>query len=284
MTRPRHTLRTFGHPFTGRVENAHSAALSSKGWLFQALSLPFYGLFHVWMRTLDARAVFYDPCLDPAYPESGGKKRIYTFWHEAIAGPLYLRGRCGMTMLLSRHGDAEWVGLLARRLGFGMVRGSTGHGGTHAVREMFDLSLDQQEHLTITVDGPRGPRYHFFKGAVYIASRTGMSIVPMGWGYAYPWRIRRAWDRFAVPRPFSRLRAVVGPEISIPVHVSRDKLEYFRCKLETIQRQLTVLAEDWAESGRRYDSEYTIGVGPNAVPRDIRSLHHFFVPTTSQDP
>ncbi len=283
MTRSQNYLRTFGHPFTGREGNARSAALSSKGHLFRALSLPFYGLFHLWMRTLDARIVFYDPRLDPAYPESGDTKRIYTFWHEAIAGPLYLRGRCGMTMLLSRHGDAEVVGLLARRLGFGMVRGSTGHGGTHAVREMFDLCLDQRSHLTITVDGPRGPRYHFSKGAVYIASRTGMPIVPMGWVYARPWRIRRAWDRFAVPRPFSRLRAIVGPEIHVPPRANRDQLEYFRRKLETIQRQLTVLAEDWAESGQLYDSEYTIGVGPNSVPRDICSLHHFFVPTTSQE-
>ena len=232
-------------------------------WLVGPLSLPCYGLFTQWMRTLDARVVLYDQRVDPAYPESNRIPRIYTFWHEAIMAPLYHRGRCGLTMMLSQHDDAEILRVLGERLGFGVIRGSTGRTGSAAARQIFDRGLRHGEHITFAVDGPRGPRHTFPKGTVYVAARSGMPIIPMGWAYDRPWRLRRAWDRFAVPRPFSRLRAVVGPEIFVP-DTRRDTLEHFRSRLETLQRQLTVLAEEWATSGRRYADEYTLSFGPAA--------------------
>lgn len=235
-------------------------------WWFHTLSLPFYGLMYMYMRTLDARAVLYDPIVDPGYQAGLATKRIYTFWHDAITGPLYLRGRCHMTMLLSQHADAEYVCILGKRLGFDMIRGSTNRGGTQALRDM--LRVGKESHLTFTVDGPRGPRYHFAFGTTFLASRSHMPIVPMGFAYRNPWRARRAWDRFAFPKPFSRLRAVIGPEVWIPPKAKSETLEHFRQKLETIQRQLTVLAEDWADSDEAYENEYTFGFGPDAVPRN----------------
>src|SRR5205085_9679320 len=46
-----------------------------------------------WMGTLEYRAAFYDPAVDPADPTHGGQK-IYVFWHEYILFPFYLRGHC----------------------------------------------------------------------------------------------------------------------------------------------------------------------------------------------
>ena len=55
-------------------------------------------------------------------------------------------------------------------------------------------------NLTITPDGPRGPRRQLAQGPVYLASKLGMPIVAMGFGYDRPWRFN-SWDRFAIPRP-----------------------------------------------------------------------------------
>jgi len=46
--------------------------------------------------------------------------------------------------------------------------------------------------------------------------KLGLPLVVMGYGYDRPWRVRRAWDQFAIPRPFSRARAVPSHEIFIP--------------------------------------------------------------------
>ncbi len=199
-----------------------------------------------WMRTLDYKAAYYDATIDPVYPQCRGQK-LYIFWHEYILFPLYLRGHCNMTMLLSRHRDAEVLAQAARYLGFRFVRGSTNRGGLSALREL--LRNGQHTSLAITPDGPRGPRRRLAPGAIYVASRLGLPLVAMGFGYDRPWRVRRAWDRFAIPRPFSRARAVTSPPLCIPPDLDRQGLEHFRRQVESLLNRLTAEAERWAAGG-----------------------------------
>src|ERR1700760_4305039 len=107
-----------------------------------------------WMSTLDYKVSFYDDTVDPA--DGIGGQRIYIFWHENILLPLYLRGHCNLAMLLSQHPDAEILAHIAHHMGFDCVRGSTYHGGARALMELQERS--QNQHLTITPAGPRGPR------------------------------------------------------------------------------------------------------------------------------
>jgi lysophospholipid acyltransferase (LPLAT)-like uncharacterized protein len=201
-----------------------------------------------WMSKLDYKVLYDDPAIDPVFPECQGQK-IYIFWHEYILFPLYLRGHCNLAMLLSRHRDAEILSYAAHHLGFEFVRGSTNRGGVGAMREMLAKSRDM--HLTITPDGPRGPRRQLAPGCVYLASKLGLPLVAMGFGYDRPWRIRRAWDQFAIPRPGSRARAVVSGEVFIPPNLDRAGLEHARQDVETLLNRLTDEAEAWAASSTR---------------------------------
>lgn len=199
-----------------------------------------------WMSTLDYKVAYYDKTIDPVFPECKGQK-IYIFWHEYILFPLYLRGHCNMAMLLSRHRDAEILSHAAYHMGFDFVRGSTNRGGAAALREM--LAKSKTMHLTITPDGPRGPRRRLAPGCVYLASKLELPLVVMGYGYDRPWRVRNAWDQFAIPRPCSRARAVPSGEIFVPPNLDRDGLEHFRGKIERLLNRLTSEAEAWAEAG-----------------------------------
>ena len=122
-------------------------------------------------------------------------------------------------MLLSRHRDADILKELARHLGFEIVRGSTFGGGSSALRRI--AAQEPAMNLAITPDGPRGPRRVSAQGPVYLSSKLGMPLVAMGIGYDRPWRLN-SWDRFAVPRPFSRARAVLSPQMFIPPDLDRD--------------------------------------------------------------
>jgi lysophospholipid acyltransferase (LPLAT)-like uncharacterized protein len=201
-----------------------------------------------WMETLDYKVAYYDHKIDPVFPDCRGQK-IYLFWHEYILFPFYLRGHCNMAMLLSRHTDAEILSHAAYHRGFDFVRGSTNRGGVTALREL--LAKSKKMHLTITPDGPRGPRRVMAPGAIFLASKLGLPIVAMGYGYDRPWRVTKAWDQFAIPRPFTRARAIPSGEIFIPPHLDRDGIEYFRQKVEALMNRLTEEAEYWAESGTR---------------------------------
>lgn len=224
--------------------------LSKLGGLLGAAAI------RAWMSTLDYKVAFYDRTVDAAFSGCRGQK-IYIFWHEYILFPIHLRGHCNFSMLLSRHRDAEILSRAAYHLGFDFVRGSTNRGGVAAIRELLRKSRDM--HLTITPDGPRGPRRRLAPGSIYLASKLGMPLVLSGFGYDRPWRVRRAWDRFAIPRPFSRARCVLSPEIHVPPGLDRPGLEHFRQKVERLLNRLCDEAEAWAESRTRKLGQFVLG-------------------------
>lgn len=217
-----------------------------------------------WMHTMEYRGIYYDQALDPMY--GCERPRIYVFWHEYILVPLYLRGHCDLAMLLSKHRDAEVLARVASHLGFDCVRGSTNRGSTAALMDL--RRRGRYMHLTITPDGPRGPRRKLAIGPVYLASRLGLPIVPLGFGIDRPWRMN-SWDRFAVPRPFSQIRGVVGPEVHVPADADRDTLEHYRQGMESLLNDITTASEQWAASGERRIGEVTL----RAWPRQRRREH-----------
>lgn len=232
-----------------------------------------------WMGTLDYRVRYSDPALDPASPYCRGRK-IYLFWHEYLLFPLFMRGHCNLTMLLSRHQDAEILSRVARHMGFGLVRGSTNRGGVAALRALVRKSRGM--HLAITPDGPRGPRRRMAPGPIYLASRLGLPLVLLGFGYDRPWRVQRAWDRFAIPRPYSRARAIVAPEIRVPPDLSRDDLERFRQRAEDVLNQTTGDAEAWASSGEAWAGQ--VGILPGPFQPVLARLRPPSAPQPSADP
>jgi lysophospholipid acyltransferase (LPLAT)-like uncharacterized protein len=216
-------------------------------------------VIRAWMSTLDYRAAFYDQSVDPIHGVNG--PRIYIFWHENILIPLYLRGHCHLAMLLSQHNDADILARIAYHMGFDCVRGSTYHGAARAIWELSERS--HRQHLTITPDGPRGPRRKLAQGPIYLASRLQLPLVVMGFGYDRPWRAN-SWDKFAIPRPFSRARAVVGPPLRLPPNLNRADLENCRKRVERLLNCLTSEAEAWAASGTRKTGE--IMIRPHFAP------------------
>lgn len=200
-----------------------------------------------WMNTVEVKALFADPRSDPVL--GGPTRRIYLFWHEYLLLPFYLRGHCDIAILLSRHRDAEILAEVAQWMGFELIRGSTYRGGAEALYQL--LRKGRSNHIGITPDGPRGPRRHLAPGALFLASRLDMPIVLIGVGYDRPWRVEKAWDRFAIPRPFSRARMVLSEEIYVPGGLDRLELDTYRHRLEALLNQLTTEAEQWAASGTR---------------------------------
>ncbi|MBR5416122.1 MAG: lysophospholipid acyltransferase family protein [Thermoguttaceae bacterium] len=228
-------------------------------WLLQNLGVCGRDLLHRWMGTLDYRIAYYDPDVDPALPDCR-RRRLYIFWHEYITFYLYQRHHCRLAMMLSKHRDADVLEKIARLTGFGAVRGSTRRGGAEAILGM----IKQQErdwHLTITPDGPRGPRRKMAPGSVYIASQLQIPIIAVGIGYDRPWRLS-TWDRFAIPRPGSRARTIPSSEIFVPPNLSRAGISYYTRKVESLLNRLTADAEEWAEKGYSVEGECSMQPGP----------------------
>ena len=108
-------------------------------------------------------------------------------------------------------------------------------------------------------------------GAVYLSSRLGLPLIPCGFGYDRPWRIERAWDKFAIPRPYSRARSITSKAIQVPPKLDRAALELWRLKVESMLECVTTQAEQWAESGVYMIDQITIRRQARPLPHRMRN-------------
>jgi lysophospholipid acyltransferase (LPLAT)-like uncharacterized protein len=193
-------------------------------------------LMRLWMATVRYRIHLRGKEMHPADPRQG--RFIYAVWHESILAPAMFAKN--VRVLISRHADGELITQVGQHLGIGAVRGSTTRGGGEALLTM--CRWDGEEHLAVTPDGPRGPRRCVKLGVVFLASRSGLPIVPVGIGYSKAWRAG-SWDRFALPWPGSRVHGVLLPAIHVPSGLDRKGLEGYRLLIEERMHSATAEAE-----------------------------------------
>ncbi len=186
-----------------------------------------------------------DPAADPAAARRLGARYIYAFFHEVMLFPAYYWAWPEMNILISDHRDGELITRVVKKLGFGVVRGSTTRGGARALREM--TRRVDQGHLCVTPDGPKGPRRSVQPGLIYLSSKLGLPIVGAGMAFERPWRAQ-SWDRFAVPRPFQTATCVVPRPIVVPPDADRDAIERYRLEVEQSMNHAMIEAESWVET------------------------------------
>jgi lysophospholipid acyltransferase (LPLAT)-like uncharacterized protein len=181
------------------------------------------------------------------WPWNGVAQRyIYVTWHEYLLLPLYLCSHADVCMLLSRHSDGQLLSATLSHFDITQVSGSTRRGGVEALRNLIRVS--QRKHIALIPDGPQGPRRKVKPGLIYLAARSGLPIVPAGFGFRRPWRLK-SWDQFAVPRPWSRAACIAGPPIPVPHDASHAELAQYRNVVEDRLAANTRAAEQWAETG-----------------------------------
>jgi lysophospholipid acyltransferase (LPLAT)-like uncharacterized protein len=176
------------------------------------------------------------------------QRYIYATWHENVLLPVYLFIRVRVSLLVSQHTDGRLISEVCRHLGIACVHGSATRGGIGALRGLIRAS--RTGHLGMTPDGPRGPRRQIKSGLIYLAAKTGLPILPAGFGFQRAWRLR-SWDRLAIPWPFSRTTCVLGEPISIPEITNRDQLEHYRQLVQDAMVEANQAAERWARTGTR---------------------------------
>ena len=139
-------------------------------------------------------------------------------------------------MLISQHSDGEYIAQVINRLGFGVVRGSTTRGGIRALKALVD-KIREGCPVAITPDGPRGPRFVVQTGVIYLGKKTQLPVIPVVVGLSSYWELP-SWDRFRIPKPFSRALMLYGDPIHIPPNISEEEMEHHRLKLEQIMREM----------------------------------------------
>ncbi len=129
---------------------------------------------------------------------------VFAFWHRSLLACAHHFRGYDIAILISRSFDGELIARTVELLGFRAMRGSSSRGGAAGLRQMAE-AYAQGRRCAITADGPRGPAMIAKPGTAQLAQLVGAEWV--GVFYVLPlsaWTLK-TWDRFLVPKPFSRV-------------------------------------------------------------------------------
>lgn len=172
----------------------------------------------------------------------GGKRMgsfqcIIALWHNRVFVPCYvyrylIKGqKVPMSMLTSASKDGALLSTVAADYGMRTVRGSSRRRGVAGFLDMLK-ELKEGCSMCITPDGPKGPIYKCHPGVIKLASVSGLPIIPAAVSYSSCWRIKKAWDGFAIPKPFSKAIVRLGSPIYVPAELTPEVQQEYCSKLE----------------------------------------------------
>jgi lysophospholipid acyltransferase (LPLAT)-like uncharacterized protein len=188
-----------------------------------------------------------------AYDAAIRNRFLYSVWHDLLVFPLFVDKPHHMSALVSKHQDGSYLSESMHLLNVEPYRGSTNRGGAQAVRQLLDVV--DRKHITITPDGPRGPRHVLKDGIVFLASRTGQAIVPMACGCRRGFRIKGSWTDMLIPLPFTTVYGSLGRPIHVPPDLSRQQLAEYTARVQQGMEQLQAQLDDWI-AGRNDGIEF----------------------------
>ncbi len=161
--------------------------------------------------------------------------KVYAMWHDTFIPSIVMFRDRPIVGLASRSFDGELIADVIQRLGYPEpARGSSSRGGAEALRSLT-RGLKSGLHVTVTVDGPRGPRWQASEGMVKLAQLSGCPLMPVGIAVRGALRLRN-WDKTVIPLPFARLTVAFGEAIL----VGRES-EDLGATLTILQQQMDAL-------------------------------------------
>jgi len=176
-----------------------------------------------------------------------GTPIIPCYWHQMhIFGTWYMRQlqKQGLKVgyLISPSVDGEILVNIVESWGAVAIRGSSNRTGARALKDMYNtISKDKVSPVT-TSDGPTGPVHVFKQGAVMLAQLTQSPMLPISWAASRYWELN-SWDKFIIPKPFSRIVIAVGAPHSIDKKITPEALENERIKIENDMKELFLHAK-----------------------------------------
>jgi lysophospholipid acyltransferase (LPLAT)-like uncharacterized protein len=203
-------------------------------FIYRLLAPVGYGLLRFWWSTCRIVAVTGAEHLDAALARAPSLLPCYWHQHELFCARWLMlqMPRIKLGFLISPSVDGEVPAMIARRLGAEVIRGSSTHTGARALRDYYQLLVKENVTPVITPDGPKGPRFVFKSGAILLAQISGRPMLPMAYAASRAWLF--AWDKFVLPKPFSRIAIAIGE----PVWVERGLAMNDPAVLEPLQRRM----------------------------------------------
>jgi lysophospholipid acyltransferase (LPLAT)-like uncharacterized protein len=173
---------------------------------------------------------------------------IYCFWHQCVLPcTIYFR-QSRAVILISRSFDGELITRILRMFGFDAVRGSSSRSAREGLMGLVNV-IESGRTAIFTADGPLGPIYQTKMGPIKLAQLTG---APIGAFHLQPERawVMKSWDRFLIPRPFTRICVSWAQWTHVPTDLSQEQFEPTRQELNAALERARLRAMDYFRTPR----------------------------------
>jgi lysophospholipid acyltransferase (LPLAT)-like uncharacterized protein len=165
----------------------------------------------------------------------GAGAQIFCFWHQCVLPCAIYYRRTHATILISQSFDGELITRILNLFGFRAVRGSSSRGAREGLLGLKSI-IESGAPAIFTADGPRGPIYRTKMGPIKLAQLTGAPIGAFHLEPEHAWVIN-SWDRFLVPRPFTRIVVSWAQWTHVPANLADEHFEEKRQELnDAIER------------------------------------------------
>ena len=171
-----------------------------------------------------------------------GKNVVFAFWHQATF-PLfyYCRGRNVFIAPLDNT-RGEILARFARRYKHRILRTPAKGDSFARARGVLRAlkTLKNGYDGAIAVDGP--PEESIFKvkpGVLFLAKKMSRDIVPIGVYARWKITLRKRWDKYFIPLPFSRVVIVFDEPFKVPADINALDLKNESEKLGKTLHKIT---------------------------------------------
>jgi hypothetical protein len=187
-----------------------------------------WALFSVIGRTWRFEVIAEEGVVPVVFGEVPGPE-IYCFWHQCVLPCTVYFRRTHAVILISRSFDGELITRTLKLFGFDAVRGSSSRGAREGLLGLKHV-IESGKTAIFTADGPRGPLYQTKMGPIKLAKLTGAPIGAFHLEPEHAWTMR-SWDRFLVPRPFTRIVVSWAQWTHVPTDLPEEEFEPMRQQL-----------------------------------------------------
>lgn len=178
--------------------------------------------------------------IDPHGLAADPHKLVCITWHNRLLFICMAFSKSAMrntSAVISASRDGQYLADFMKFFGVEALRGSSSKKGANAMLGAIH-QIESGRNVVFTPDGPRGPIYQIKNGPVAVASKTGALLLPFVLNSSSYWELK-SWDKFQIPKPFSKLTMVIGEPIVIPPDLNSEDLEKYRVIAENSLKELT---------------------------------------------
>ncbi len=147
-----------------------------------------------------------------------GKKICFGFWHgeQFILIPFFSKEKIGIMVSLSKDGEKQ--AKLLSSFGYFPIRGSSSKRPVSSLIEMINY-LKENQIVGFALDGPKGPLYEPKPGILTLSYKTGAKILPLRVFYQKAWILKKTWDKYFIPKPFSKVKLSIRNPLELSVNL-----------------------------------------------------------------